>query len=537
MKGKKIFSAFLSSCVILSSVAVTAAVPGVTNISGVDGTQFGGGNMKVTSQINFADLFEGDGSNGTNGTVAWTITDQNTGAVTTEGLKATKVDNGIKFSRAGSTGANPGRAKAIFDKTYELPQPKNPNKPYYLEVDFGIQAGGAINFDFGRNTSEDETLVGDTSVARIRKLDDYTGSDSVAGAIEGPAAYSLRINDTEKAKASYSAYEDVSLGLYVDPANGKLVFYKNGSMVEESAEDFSSADTALETLRVTWNQNIRWYNIPEAEYLTLESIKLYEDTSVQIQKGTNLALNKTVTGSSDKFYPNYPYSNITDGSRDTRLAMNDNNDLANNWIQIDLGSKVSFNQVNIVEFRKRLKQFKFQYSNDGSTWTDISGATLNVNNEEVKPYFEHSYTFNTVTARYFRLYIMANVKYNNSTYVGISIYEIEIYNTNTLKSGFYADEPYITTKYDNGDVTVKAEAINLTDEAKNGCMIVMLYDKETNELIDAKIVKKDAASQDVTEFSNTLNVTDSANQEIRAVFWDGSDTLIPLTDKTEFKAE
>ena len=242
----------------------------IREIKGVEDSYFGGGIFYETAAINFADMFEGDGSNGTNGTVPYEKDGK------TEGLKAQKTDGGIKFSRAGTEGANPGRAQAILDVTYPLPEIENPNAPYYVELSFQACVSSAVNFDFGQNEGNDGVLLGNNGVVRVRKLDSYTGSDGVAAPIEGPAAYAYSTDDIIRAKAEYSEGENATIGLYVIPALKEMVFYKDGEMISDKIYTYSDLESVLETLRVTWYQSIRWYNIPKSDYLTLKGVKVYQ---------------------------------------------------------------------------------------------------------------------------------------------------------------------------------------------------------------------------------------------------------------------
>ena len=247
-------------------------------IEGIANTAFVGGTLKKTAQMNFADMFEGDGSNGTNGTVPYEKDGK------TEGLKAQKTDGGIKFSRAGTEGANPGRAQAILDVTYPLPEIENPNAPYYVELSFQACVSSAVNFDFGQNEGNDGVLLGNNGVVRVRKLDSYTGSDGVAAPIEGPAAYAYSTDDTIRANAEYSEGENATIGLYVIPALKEMVFYKDGEMISDKIYTYSNSESVLETLRVTWYQSIRWYNIPESDYLTLKGVKVYQGSDLKPDK-------------------------------------------------------------------------------------------------------------------------------------------------------------------------------------------------------------------------------------------------------------
>jgi hypothetical protein len=83
--------------------------------------------------------------------------------------------------------------------------------------------------------------------------------------------------------------------------------------------------------------------------------------------GTDLALNKTATASSVDD-PSRPPSNAVDGNPDTRWssAYEDNQ-----WIEVDLGSVVSFNQVLIVWEAAFALNYAIQVSDDASTWHTV----------------------------------------------------------------------------------------------------------------------------------------------------------------------
>lgn len=83
--------------------------------------------------------------------------------------------------------------------------------------------------------------------------------------------------------------------------------------------------------------------------------------------GTDLALNKTATASSIDAASDEP-QNAIDGNPDTRWssAYEDNQ-----WIQVDFGAPVSFNQVSIVWEQAYPLNYVIQVSDDGATWTDV----------------------------------------------------------------------------------------------------------------------------------------------------------------------
>jgi hypothetical protein len=83
--------------------------------------------------------------------------------------------------------------------------------------------------------------------------------------------------------------------------------------------------------------------------------------------GTDLALGKTATASSVDNSGDEP-GNAVDGNPNTRWssAYEDNQ-----WIQVDFGSAVTFDQVVIVWEQAYPLNYAIQVSSDGTTWTDV----------------------------------------------------------------------------------------------------------------------------------------------------------------------
>ncbi|MBM9504071.1 discoidin domain-containing protein [Actinacidiphila acididurans] len=82
--------------------------------------------------------------------------------------------------------------------------------------------------------------------------------------------------------------------------------------------------------------------------------------------GTDLALHKAVTASTED--PSYPAVNATDGNGNSRWS---SQYLDNQWIQVDLGSAQTFDQVAVLWEAAYPKTYAIQSSGDGSTWTDL----------------------------------------------------------------------------------------------------------------------------------------------------------------------
>jgi hypothetical protein len=85
--------------------------------------------------------------------------------------------------------------------------------------------------------------------------------------------------------------------------------------------------------------------------------------------GTDLALHQPTAASTQD--PSNPAVNATDGNSGTRWS----SDYADNqWLQVDLGSSVSFDQVAITWEQAYASTYTVQVSADGSTWTDAGSA-------------------------------------------------------------------------------------------------------------------------------------------------------------------
>ncbi|MEG2670073.1 MAG: hypothetical protein RR957_06360, partial [Oscillospiraceae bacterium] len=267
-------TATITSNLVSDTKKFDVTVKGTTEVrtlEGVEGTYFAGGEFicETDKTVNFRDLFEGDGSNGTNGTVPWVDPVAGTG-----GLKAEQTEDGIKFSRTNSDGKNPGRGKAVLEAQYNLPVMENPTSAYYMELSFETSVTPALTFDFGSE--------GDKGVLQVRKKDDYVG-DSAISPTEGPAAYDFKFDGSTKATAPFVAKEPATLGIYVIPQLKKVVVYKNGERVANKVFNYSDSESELLTLKVSWFQSIRWWNIGN-EQITLKQCKVFKGDGIPAEE-------------------------------------------------------------------------------------------------------------------------------------------------------------------------------------------------------------------------------------------------------------
>ncbi|MFF2521122.1 discoidin domain-containing protein [Streptomyces liangshanensis] len=117
--------------------------------------------------------------------------------------------------------------------------------------------------------------------------------------------------------------------------------------------------------------------------------------------GTDLAKGKAATASSVDD-PGNPASHATDGDPSTRWSSSFDD---NQWIQVDLGSSVSFNRVDLTWEQAYAKTYVVQVSADGETWTDAKS----VDNSAVPLPFQsgdaslQTVDFTSRTGRYVRI--------------------------------------------------------------------------------------------------------------------------------------
>ncbi|WBB67874.1 discoidin domain-containing protein [Micromonospora sp. WMMD812] len=91
----------------------------------------------------------------------------------------------------------------------------------------------------------------------------------------------------------------------------------------------------------------------------------------QAQPDVDLALHATATASSSDGDSNGP-DRAVDGNPRTRWSSKYEDD---QWIQVDLGAPVTFDQVSIVWEQAYAREFVIQVSDDGQRWTDVKSVS------------------------------------------------------------------------------------------------------------------------------------------------------------------
>jgi len=124
----------------------------------------------------------------------------------------------------------------------------------------------------------------------------------------------------------------------------------------------------------------------------------------------NLALNKSVTTSSVE-NSSLQGAYAVDGNYGSRWSSQFSDP---QWIKIDFGAQIEFNQIRIYWETAYAKDYKIEFSNDNSAWTTIVNRTDG--NGGVEKFDV------TVNARYLRI-----LGTKRATEWGYSIYEIEVF--------------------------------------------------------------------------------------------------------------
>ena len=141
-----------------------------------------------------------------------------------------------------------------------------------------------------------------------------------------------------------------------------------------------------------------------------------ENPSVE---NANLALDATASASGSE-NDSFPAAHANDGNYVSRWGSKPlTKENGPQWLRLDFGSPKTFNQVKLFWERAAGKNYKLQYSDNGSEWKDIVHVT------DGAPGEVRSFGFAPVTARYVQVIATENFPEIWNT---VSIYEMEVYN-------------------------------------------------------------------------------------------------------------
>jgi len=157
---------------------------------------------------------------------------------------------------------------------------------------------------------------------------------------------------------------------------------------------------------------------------------------------SNLALGKAVTASSVET-ADFPAAYAVDGNAGTRWASAYTDP---SWITVDLGSVTPINRVILKWEAAYAKAYQLQVSSDNQTWTTVFTQAAGTGGVE-------ELGFAAKTARYVRMYGTSR-----ATQWGYSLWEFEVYNTNTTQFTLTASAGANGTISPSGAVKVNAGA-------------------------------------------------------------------------------
>jgi len=142
------------------------------------------------------------------------------------------------------------------------------------------------------------------------------------------------------------------------------------SAVTSVDNDTPIGDTATQTVTFP-AQTKRFVRIQSGARATTWGVSMWTLSVADSTSGTDLAAGRTATASSVDSDSNGP-GNAVDGNPRTRWssAYQDNQ-----WIQVDLGAAVAFDQVTIAWEQAYARDFVVQVSDDGTAWTDVKAVS------------------------------------------------------------------------------------------------------------------------------------------------------------------
>ncbi|MGQ5261083.1 discoidin domain-containing protein [Micromonospora sp. ZYX-F-536] len=215
--------------------------------------------------------------------------------------------------------------------------------------------------------------------------------DATASSAENDTNVAGRAVDGDRATRWASRSEDnqwiaVDLGAAVDFDRVTIVWeqaYALDYRVQVSADGDSWTDvtsvsnetplgsraTQVETFPTRTAQHLR---IQTGARVTSWGVSMWAlSVQRQAEPDVDLALGATATASSSDSDSNGP-DRAVDGNPRTRWSSKFED---NQWIQVDLGAPVSFDQVTIVWEQAYARDFVIQVSDDGQRWTDVKAVS------------------------------------------------------------------------------------------------------------------------------------------------------------------
>ncbi|MGO4494794.1 discoidin domain-containing protein [Paenibacillus sp. 2RAB27] len=241
-----------------------------------------------------------------------------------------------------------------------------------------------------------------SNIPNIDEMEVYGPSGSDTTAPTAPTNVTASATSSSQINLSWTASTD-NVGV-----TGYEV-YRGAALVGSSATT-SYSDTGLSA------STAYSYTVKAKDSAGNVSAASNTGSATTLAAGGNLALGKTY-GASTIWNASYSAANAFDGdiSNTSRWSASSGS-LNNQWISVDFGVATTYKQVVMKEVTfQRVTSYKLQFSNDGTTYSDISGTTGTTIGAN------QTVNFSPITSRYLRLYISAASAVP-------TINEIEVYN-------------------------------------------------------------------------------------------------------------
>ena len=239
-----------------------------------------------------------------------------------------------------------------------------------------------------------------------------------------------------------------------------------------------------------------------------------------IQDDTNVALNKTVTASSED--GGNTAANSVDGKEDTRWQAKA--DDTNEWIQVDLGRVRVVNTVKAKWEAAYAATYEVQTSVDGKTWNIV--ATENGGTGYITT------TFAATNARYVKIQTTSR-----ATNYGCSIYEFEVYGarqtnkpTLSIESGTYDDAQQVTMKTDvkGAEIKYTLDGSEPTEDSETYIEPITISE---SSYVKAVTYRKGMTLSDAAEAEVIIKGTLGINKKEASIPRDGQLQLNGLSDE------
>ncbi|SEF54036.1 F5/8 type C domain-containing protein [Actinacidiphila yanglinensis] len=213
----------------------------------------------------------------------------------------------------------------------------------------------------------------------------------------------------------------------------------------------ASTDSYTQPVEVG-DQQARYVRVKCLTRATGWGYSLWTFAVVDSTSGTDLALHATATASSTEDGSGNVASHVTDGDPTTRWASAAQDDV---WIQVDLGSSVAFDRVDLTWEQAYAQSYVVQVSGDGSTWTDAKA----VDNTAVPLPFNagdaslQTEDFDARTARYVRLALATR-----ATGYGFSLWSLSVIDSTSAGTDLALHKTATSSSDEDGSGNVAAHA-------------------------------------------------------------------------------